>query len=939
MLSSILRRLSYDVPVWLTHRRVTILIVRGQVVSTATRNIPGRTLLPDYILNEFGDKQRVFVSRWPKINVGGGKLVEFGGADLTIVTFRDHDGDFVGDDFIHDLEEQNDVSDGQFRPPFESETFTRSSRIVRYYDHMAETLVPRMSKLAVFGFPASGKSTWVAKRLVSTGVNIIDTDHYNSVIGELSNQQRYHELAFYLTGAMSLETSNVVVTNYHEKLLNAYFRRMGCTLATVEVDHKEWLNRYAKRKDLQAMGLPFPFWHKGIPDNDWNYDIAVRDFYELDDAVSVNIGVIASPPVRGTTWKWVRNLTTSDPFRGFGHWVRRSVMWWCERNKRKYIGGGDEVESIIEAASILQPEMHLHYNIESPRPIVLDTMEPLVDYVPKDKPGDGRKKLVAIDSPLFVRYIKITIIYFGASPGPHLATLPHGKIIAVDPRPLSPAVLYPGTVEYHQKSINAVNWVDYIPKDGDYFIISDIRRDKEDKTPEQWSKEIAEDLNFQDSMIRRAITDPRCKGFSLKFRILEEQGITSVPATADIILQPYIWSDSYETRLQLHKEEYPDADFMATRDVTFDDYTRRVNRWNEERWKDPSLNTLQEQRLFYAGLIEKDLFELTSGENELFVSLWAISNKMNGDPLESIRRVEKKHKNYILLFPNQNIANLWPAGHLNTSRHRYELHQKVKNRWFEDNCLVPSRVAMTDSFVILLNDLIAILQHEKDGTYLPDKGYVYWYDRNHPLNNLWCAVVSKTMVPDYMYQTWWNSQTHLVRVISLPLRRIYSADDESLHLLRRAALKSLYPKSKTIVNPRVTGFVDGKWVAVSGHLMNLLVLSPMYLIDFVRYFDTVEENVRMHSTHGKQVAILKYLVGEELLAENNTKDTIYRLWHSYLDFEVAVAAAIMMMSVLRLKIDARALQYVMKRLRQIKAKYPKFNRMGWQAERFLSEGK
>jgi hypothetical protein len=315
-------------------------------------------------------------------------------------------------------------------------------------------------------------------------------------------------------------------------------------------------------------------------------------------------------------------------------------------------------------------------------------------------------------------------------------------------------------------------------------------------------------------------------------------------------------------------------------------------------------------------------------------------------------RITSNLDKWILLYPNAHVLVRWPYNLNNDIVKDGKLVSERGSRQYFDTIVSPSYFLYDKrSVVMTMTDFLVYINHDIEGTYL-GPSETYFCNRNSPRWNQWFIVLSENLFLFIRYQTWWNSQTQIAKLISVPIRRIFAADTDSLHKMRRLALVSLYTDFSIIVDERVNGvrYLNKKkgcflqkissgdyLVAVSGHLVNLLLYSGVNLICFKRYLDTIEENVRLFSEQSKIPSGLKILLGKEILAEDNELGNIRRLWHSYIEFRSAVGCYILLCGALRLKVNIRAVHYCLKRLNMILKRYPRFiTAEGWQARKFHS---
>jgi len=144
------------------------------------------------------------------------------------------------------------------------------------------------------------------------------------------------------------------------------------------------------------------------------------------------------------------------------------------------------------------------------------------------------------------------------------------------------------------------------------------------------------------------------------------------------------------------------------------------------------------------------------------------------------------------------------------------------------------------------------------------------------------------------FQTWLSSQTWCVKFITSKLRYFWGLTDSALHEYRRRIV--VEAGGTAIDSHQVNGFinVDGRkiMICISGHLVNLVLASGMFPIDFKRWFETVRMNVLSASSARKPrfIAEWKKLHRLGLLAEDGELDNEPTLHHGYYDFVLAFAA-------------------------------------------------
>jgi hypothetical protein len=265
---------------------------------------------------------------------------------------------------------------------------------------------------------------------------------------------------------------------------------------------------------------------------------------------------------------------------------------------------------------------------------------------------------------------------------------------------------------------------------------------------------------------------------------------------------------------------------------------------------------------------------------------------------------------------------------------------KVK---YLDYCADPSLVLDVGLTSWTCRDVITLSYFDERANPKPFNPYFdKRFDMNHPLMNLWMFVERDVLNVVRFAQGMINSQTYTARVLTVRIRDLYGLNDDTLQSIRRWALVSLWPGRHTVpyIDRRISGviFADGKrrTVAVAGHMVNILLSSILGWPDMPRYMDTIEGNVQAYSEAGTVRDYINEAAESGFLAEGNWKLS-GRLWHSYYDFYGAVAAYIQLARLIGIKIHVRNVVYTVRRLKQIRAKYPKFLDDGWQATDFIKD--
>jgi len=219
------------------------------------------------------------------------------------------------------------------------------------------------------------------------------------------------------------------------------------------------------------------------------------------------------------------------------------------------------------------------------------------------------------------------------------------------------------------------------------------------------------------------------------------------------------------------------------------------------------------------------------------------------------------------------------------------------------------------------------------------------FDPVNPLANLW-VVVENVLNDDY--QTIWNSQTHWAKVCTSVLREEFSLNDDTMHIFRRRALAEIFKGNMPVIrmlfapteymvimDKRVSGAYKTRSgilpIAVSGHMINLLIASSFGKVDISRYVRTLDKNRKIWNSTDGEFDNLRMMGA---LAENNLEGN--RLWHNWIEYFIAVRAYQLVCEEFKLNVNVRAVLWVLKWLYSKEVLNDKMfiKSMGWQAAKF-----
>jgi hypothetical protein len=206
------------------------------------------------------------------------------------------------------------------------------------------------------------------------------------------------------------------------------------------------------------------------------------------------------------------------------------------------------------------------------------------------------------------------------------------------------------------------------------------------------------------------------------------------------------------------------------------------------------------------------------------------------------------------------------------------------------NCdFLTLEIKQPDRYTFKLREAIALYNH---GEYLDsEKPRITNYNvRNRFLDLIHVKVYLK--IP--LIQTWINSQTHIVPLISGILRNTLSFDSKAVYKIRVAALLDHLPEAKTDPSWSIHGTNKGVPIDVSGHMQNMVVAAYFGQANISRYFTTIHGNALVSKgvffKHLSKAEKYKY-VSAELAADNH-------YWHSYDDWYVGAIAGFKILKML-----------------------------------------
>jgi hypothetical protein len=622
----------------------------------------------------------------------------------------------------------------------------------------------------------------------------------------------------------------------------------------------------------------------------------------------------------------VENVSVSTMYRNFGNYLRYRLLKHAFDTGREIYMLGSEVESVdmIYRQFRLKGRNSIvgHFGINERPKRLVDMETEYDDEIIPENEADGQKKLFAVDFPFFG--ISHIVVAIGGSPGDHFGDDPN--IISVDPRPMSNG--FKGIYIPSEFNNAAFSQISSLVGDRTYSVLMDIRPDRDGMSDHDWEMTIHQNNLSMFSWYRNHfLPDNRCVGVSIKFRpprfsVLGMYSTYRIPK-CDIILQPYVWSLSNETRL------FMDLRFERSHDtisIDNDGYYLRLKRWNILRFNDPSLNDQQSKNISTYFVQQGDYLKLDLSffSDSIMIALFTMSNQSNNknDVFDFISRCNKKSIELHSVFPNDFSQFDIEYATVNVSE------GTLKQDNFVDNTY--------DAFDF--HDLGYVFPCSEVEILKMCFENIFPFEGNNPLMKIWFYFTNVCPI-DCNFQTVENSQTHFAKPITAIFRIVFEHDDSTLISFRTSVLEKDELYVRSIDDRRVNGVIvnsHGKEmvVSVAGHMIGLLMAYHYgYLIDWRRYIRTIEYNVKFYAgkeTRSERLLMKRYRKEGRLMEDLGTNV----LWHSYHDWRLALDAFIAIAKELFITINDDLLFWIRNKLDDVLKRYPSFEDEGWQSAEF-----
>jgi hypothetical protein len=243
------------------------------------------------------------------------------------------------------------------------------------------------------------------------------------------------------------------------------------------------------------------------------------------------------------------------------------------------------------------------------------------------------------------------------------------------------------------------------------------------------------------------------------------------------------------------------------------------------------------------------------------------------------------------------------------------------DRLFRDICITKRDIVRHNVYSKPLGDFLHMLEWSDD----INSNRRYYCRQNHPMFVLWTAVYDGFIWDKYpSIQTVMASSTIWTRAFSTIIARGFKLDDDGLHRARNRSLVERFTDAVLVSRQSYNGYIPsmgGYRVSVSGHLVNLILYPST---DMRKYLGTIERNVALYSRRSRMTRQEKRLILDGYVMEASSPADLSVLWHSYIEYVLAVDTAYIIAREANIPIELELLQYVSKRLDIMLERYPPF---------------
>jgi hypothetical protein len=346
-------------------------------------------------------------------------------------------------------------------------------------------------------------------------------------------------------------------------------------------------------------------------------------------------------------------------FKPFGDVARESLML-MPLEGRELVMLGSEIESHQASANTGVHARHvISDDLPTPYMVGTDAFTKIEDPLPHL--GDGQRKLLAVNFPIYICPDIEVIISIGGSPGNHLSQVDLGDKLLVIVDPIKPAFTDENIV-WEKMTVTTerqfLSIIDKYTKDKKFAVISDIRSDKTGDSVVD-DKAVMDDNALQLSWVEICRKMSDCLLMSLKYRPGHSQNFDLIPGdVTHHILQPWVRSTSFETRLVIDWRKTVRTTHMTHLNART--YRDGMHAWNSARWTNPALN-LDQSRAIAMMLSDRtsDFLNYPLPKNSFVISLFAPSNVRNSkDKVKTwLRKMDRANIKFVINLPHDGIMH------------------------------------------------------------------------------------------------------------------------------------------------------------------------------------------------------------------------------------------------------------------------------------------
>jgi hypothetical protein len=303
-----------------------------------------------------------------------------------------------------------------------------------------------------------------------------------------------------------------------------------------------------------------------------------------------------------------------------------------------------------------------------------------------------------------------------------------------------------------------------------------------------------------------------------------------------------------------------------------------------------------------------NIFDYKPQKYDFLTALFSVSNVINGTSTESLLKMRSS-------FHDVPWIATYPIG----SGIRNEVRPNGVS--VSDYELMVSQLIPLGFHFMTMSDFVAFLEF---GTELDSEvrlDYDSFFTGTPGSISDW-VVVFEPSTFEFSYQTWINSQTHFARLTSPVIRTVAGLRASDTYSVRRLVLVLFgryykrgritdkdYGVIRPLLNRQINGVRNRRFIAISGHIINLLICSTFLPFDWVRHWRTIELNVQNIRPPSRYVT-------NRLLSEWNNNKT-GSLWHNVDDMYLGIISYLLWCYLFDIPVNVRAIRYLLKQLSSI----------------------